>query len=684
MALIVLYVLSILAILLPYEPLKLVGILISICFLPGLCLFAFGRKTIVFRDLILSFLCSIGISSILILAFLYLGVNILHTPRIIIALTGIAILVYLITGWRKKSYAVFHLSVRELIFCLVALLTTLLLSLPVILGGDSMHLSAHSFFHSSITTQILNGTFPPENPGLGGISTSYFWGGNAFLAALSSQLNLHPLKINSILNILSLFMFFCIIYCAAKAFDFSEAYRYFLALAVIGLMRSDAIIMFIAKLLSGNLLSLQETHNLALAPWQVMSVWAWSDKLPLYDARLRFLDKFYNAGFMPLSICLIFAYFLILLLLSKNKFDDRDKKVYLIALSLLVTASIIIYLPLAIVPILHIPIWAGLIFMVSSGTFKEKFREFSYILLPFLIAILLTLPYMLYVKDVIQTYTISPPTGKIQTIGLAPTVRNIIVFWLPFPVIVTGIWLALKRFAFSKLLYFLLTSTILFFGLSVFIEWGGGNSYKFAYILLFFFAFFFVFALLNFLPKISNRWLKGIVTSSIIIVLLSTPFLVEASYFLSSRFRDATYTFSGKHIIFSKDTARNEAYAWIRENTHPDALVMLTYIKTKYWDCAAHDIIYWPTALTERNLFVIMDSYYVMTNPEYRKRTLMREKLFKEPENPEVSSFFESLNRPVYLLVEGEFNELPENFKKEFPLMFHNDRQKVYLIHDKL
>jgi hypothetical protein len=258
------------------------------------------------------------------------------------------------------------------------------------------------------------------------------------------------------------------------------------------------------------------------------------------------------------------------------------------------------------------------------------------------------------------------------------------VFWLPFPVIAAGIWIALKRLAFSKTLYFLLIGTFLILGLSIFLKWGERNSYMFAYILPFFFSIFFVFALSVWLPKIHNRLLKGLITTSIVLLLLYNPISVEKSYILSPRFRDTTYSFSDKHIIFAKDSVKNEAYKWIRDNTPLESLVMLTYTESEAGICPGANEAYEPSALTERSLFVISDGTYVMRFPEYAKRLSIWEKFFEEPQNLQARNYFTSLKRPVYLLVEDDFYGFSENLKKEFPLMFHNDRQKVYLIHDKL
>ena len=342
---------------------------------------------------------------------------------------------------------------------------------------------------------------------------------------------------------------------------------------------------------------------------------------------MRFLHKFYGASAMPLAVCLSFSYLLILLiLLKKNTMDKIDKTVYLISMGLVIMACIFIYLPLSIIPLLHIPLWAGFILLSNHSGFKEKFREASEILIPYAIAVILTLPYLFFIIK-------SGPVGKEQFISLdlySQSIKNLFVFWLPFPVIIAGLWVAIKRLTSSRELLFLLVGTLLCLGLTVFMRLALNNSYKFTYILVFFFAVFFVFALSSWLPSIPNRWLKGFITVTIILILLSNPILVGASYILSYWFRDTTYTFSGTHIMFTNDNYINEIYTWIRENTPPEALIMLTYLDPVQRNRVSlvPEDSYKSAALTERNLFVLKDMNFIESNPEYSKPLSITNKLF--------------------------------------------------------
>ena len=262
----------------------------------------------------------------------------------------------------------------------------------------------------------------------------------------------------SILNLLSLFMIFCISYSAAKFFGFSERYRYLMLLAIIGLMSADAGIYFAVKLFSGNLPPLLNLPELA-HPEKYYQILAFSQNLLTgwHDVRLQFLPKFYNATGMPLAVSLCFSYLLILLLLLKR--NPVNKKAYLVSIGVVITASIITYPLLAIFPLIHAPVWAGFIFLSNNrqNRLKERFLEASEILLPYIIAVLVTLPYLLFV-------TSGGPFVRDKIISLDlyyQSYRNLKVFWLPFPVIIAGIWFAVKRLTFSKTLFFLLIGTLL-------------------------------------------------------------------------------------------------------------------------------------------------------------------------------------------------------------------------------
>jgi len=242
------------------EPFMTIGVFLSICYLPGLCIFTLARKDkLLFEDLVLSFPSSIGISCVLILGLLFLGVNVKYIPVIIHLIAGTAVGICVIKKNKESAFPVVEITRHELFFFLFALLTTLLLSIPFFIGPDRVTIASHVFHHSAIVTQIINGIFPPENPGLGGTIIGYYWGFHGLIAALSIKTGYQQVQIIFILNALSLYIIFCIAYSFAKAFDLPEVYRYLLPLAVIGLMRSDAGLLFLYKLFSGALVPVEES-----------------------------------------------------------------------------------------------------------------------------------------------------------------------------------------------------------------------------------------------------------------------------------------------------------------------------------------------------------------------------------------------------------------------------------------
>lgn len=683
MALIVIYISSLLLILIGIEPLKAVGIILSISYLPGFCLFTLVKsEKIEFEDLILVFPCSIGISSILIFGLLFLNISIHYIPTIIYILTGFAVVFYIITRSVNKPYIHIEVTKSEIIFCLFALLITLLLTIPVLIAPNGEATSSHGFLHSSLVAQVLNGIFPPENPGLGGTSIGYYWGFHTFIAALTTQTHFHQFHIMFVLNVVSFFMVFCISYSFTKLFGLSEGFRYIMPFAVIGLMRSDAGIFFIAKLLSGNLMPVEIMTLSPTPPSDFLETWF--KGVPWYDPRMLFLHKLYNVSGMLSGINLCLAYFMILLLLLRKKLTDN--KIYLVSISNVIIACVLIYPPLAIIPLLHAPIWVSFIFLSQRHSLKEKGREALQILSPYIIAMLLVSPYLLFIMK-------NGSAGQGRTLSLdlyAQSIKNLIVFWMPIPVIISGIWIAIKRFAFSRELYFLLISTLLCFILSVFARLPFDNSYKFNYILVFFFALYFVFALAHWAPLLANRWYKHFIAAGIIIFFLLNSLIIGASYIVSF-FPDAyQYTFSSGHLMYVKDKLKNEAYEWIRKNTPPEALIMLGFTETNM-PCCGFNNNYITAAFAERNLYVIKDKDFTMRNPEYKKRIWFREELFQNPEDPAVIDYFTSLNRPVYLLldenfpdgrfkIEDRFKKFPENPGERFLMVFHNKKQRIYRI----
>jgi hypothetical protein len=641
-------------------------------------MFALIKKdSLKFEDLILAFPGSLGISSSLTLGLLYIGIHVKFISYIIYGIIGFIVLLY-IFKYKKLPSLVINLSDKEVRFIIVAFLMTLIFSIPVI--SERVAISSHGFHHSTIVTQVLNGIFPPENPGLGGTALSYHWGHHTLVAVLSSPTNIHPLRIISLLNVMALFIIFCTAYSTAKILDFPEGYSYLVPLALIGLMRSDAVIFFVNKLLSGNLMGLTHTSLSEMRPSHILQNWVWGGGAFWFDRRLFFLNKFYNANSMPLGISICLSYFLLLLIHLKKIYKHQYNKIYLINIGLVIIACSIIYPPLAIIPLLHAPIWAGFVFLSKRIDFKIRIKETMEILIPYSIAVIIVLPYLL---------SVSSNTGEpvIRIRFWDQSIRNLVAFWLPIPFIIIGALFSFKKFKLKTFL-FLVVSASLCLSLSTFTRVALWNSSKFTFILSFFYALYFAYAVLNLLQLFSNRLLKRIFLACIIIFLLITPILTEASYIISPWFRDETYSFSGKHIIFNRDSKRNEAYTWIRKNTPPEALVVLTYVETSNPDSIAQNSTYEPAALTERNLFVIKD-WYTVPHPEYTKRVTIREKLLSDYSDPDVEGFFESLNRPIYLFVEKQlppvylidevFKKIPDN-PEGFSLLFRNKNQSLYLL----
>jgi len=322
---IILYLASFIFVLIGYQPVTIPGVFFGLCYLPGLALFTLVKKDgLQFEDLILAFPVSVGISALLTLSLLYAGVHVKFIFYILYGIIGFSILLHKVKYTKFPPFSV-KLSDREIRFVIIAFLITLIFSIPVL--SERVSISAHGFHHSTIATQILNGIFPPENPGLGGTALSYHWGYHAFVAALSSPTSLPPLLVMTLLNVMSLYFIFCIAYRTAKYLEFSEGYSYLVPLALIGLMRSDAIIFFINKLSSGVLMDLRQISFPEVRPSEILQSWIWGGGAPWFDRRLFFLNKFYNANTMPIGIALCLSYFFVLLIhLIKRHENEKPKR----------------------------------------------------------------------------------------------------------------------------------------------------------------------------------------------------------------------------------------------------------------------------------------------------------------------------------------------------------------------
>ncbi len=685
MGLIVLYLLSSILVFINIEPFTVAGTFLIICFFPGLCILALARRDkLFFEDIVLAVPCSVGVSGALTLGLLFCGINVKYILTIIQIIVGIAVIICAIAKTRNRVYTAIEINKHELLFCFFAFVITLLLSIPFFIGPDRVTIASHVFHHSSIVTQIINGIFPPENPGLGGTSIGYYWGFHGLIAALTAQTGYQQIQIVFIVNALSLFVIFCLAYCFAKSYNLSEVYRYIMPLAVIGLMRLDAGFLMALKVFSGSLNPIEKITAVPLHPSDILEYWL--KGLSWLDTRLLYIRKFYNVTGMPLALSLCYAYLLLLVLILKRK--RTESSIYIILTAIVIAACFLNYPPLAIFILLHAPLWACYIYLSGHGNPGEKAIEALKLVLPYIAAVLIVSPYIFFV---IKSRGVSS-SGQGSIFGLDfydQSLKNMVVFLFALPVIISGIWIAFKRLSFSREFFFLFIGTALCLGLTVFTRWPFNNSYKFNYIQTFFFAFLFVYAMNGLSSLFAKHWLNRLIKTGIVIMLLLPPFITVASYIGASFYTEYRYIFSGKHFMYAQDTLKNEAYAWIRKNTPQDALIMLSYVETP-WPCCGLNNNYEVAAISERNLYVIKDTDYTTSNPEYAKRVMFRERLFEKPEDPDVADFFTSLNRPVYLLVE---ENLPNRFLVEdrfinwsedpgepFALLFRNDKQRVYIV----
>ncbi len=662
---------------------KIAGTFLCICYLPGLFSYVFIQKdSLEFEDLVLAFPVSIGVSSLLTLGLLYFGVHVKLIAYIIYLITGLALFLYVAKNKKLPSITI-KLSRGEISFIIIAFLMTLLFSIPVI--SERIAISQHGFHHLSIVTGIFNGFFPPDNPGMGSTAIGYHWGYHALVAAISSPADFHPLRVFSVLNIMSLFFIFCIAFRSAKSFGIAERYCYLVPLALIGLMRADAAIFYFQNLITGNFPPVQ---SIASAPHNLLS--SWVSGVSFLDTRLFFMNKFYNANNMPIGLCLIFSFFLIQLLLLEEQIEHKDRKMYLAILAVILIALAITYAFFLIIPLIFVPVWACVLYATQSGSYRKKISESLNLIIPCAIAALIVSPYLLIIASSSNVATAGTSTGEFRFIYVnIQTIKNLIVFLLPSPFIILGFLIAFKRLTLSRRFLFLLSGSLAFLLLSIFLRFRWYNSAKFSYVLSFFFAFLFVFAVQYLLSLLTNKWIKSCFTILFAAFLLAAPIMTEAAYIFSPWFLDTTYAFSGRHVIYAQNKSRNEAYTWIRDNTPADSLLVLPYFDTPYGITIANTISYRPAALSERSLFVVKDVYAYLL-PEYEVRVEIRTQLFENPGNIKVKKYLASINRPVYLLEEDgyedpilegvELDRVPEDSGEELLLVYKNDRQRIYRV----
>jgi hypothetical protein len=103
--------------------------------------------------------------------------------------------------------------VTRITACLLLLLISALLSLPLFLNAD-LQVASDALIHTGIAYAIQRDGIPPRNPFLAGEELPYYWFYNALVASLSSLLRQDPPIIMALLNPLALFSLLIAVYVA--------------------------------------------------------------------------------------------------------------------------------------------------------------------------------------------------------------------------------------------------------------------------------------------------------------------------------------------------------------------------------------------------------------------------------------------------------------------------------------
>lgn len=364
----------------------------------------------------------------------------------------------------------------------------------------------------------------------------------------------------------------------------------------------------------------------------------------------------------------------------------------MVTLTFILIAAAFIYSLFLIIPILHMPIWTVFIYLTNTDNHRGKLKEIWELLFPCIIAAILTSPYLIFLSTG-ETINIGRTSSDALILELykIQVLKNLFVFWLVLPPIIGGIGFALKRLGFSRKMFFILGGAAVCLILTDFLRLPWYDNYKFSFILSLFFALLFVFFLTGFVSLLPRQWIKKITIASSVALLSITPLITETAYIYSPWFNDDTYTFSGNHILFKEEKERNDAYSWIRDNTPKNSLILLPFLSLPYpyWDSVANNNTYRTSAISERAFFVIKD-VYAWTTKGYNERVKIRENIFRNPADSNLIDYLNSLHRPIYLLIEDgytdsflrgvENDEITEDFERNFLLVFHNDKQRIYSI----
>ena len=452
-------------------------------------------------------------------------------------------------------------------------LLPLLIFLPLFyteLTSPTQQVMGHIDIHAGYINQLRFGAAPPENVFVAGHPANYYWLFHAPLAALVELTELPSPQLSALLNLFAIVISFCLLADILVALGLAERRTLWLGFAIVLVYCALNILgppALLSRLLAGDT-EARVTHRLML--------------LPGADRRLHdVMSKMLNFNSMAIAtLCFITA-----LHVSLRFLRDRLDRLGLILLSACVAVC------LAIRPEAALYIVVALLGGLALAGFALCFDKRAHARRPQALVVAtirrlhprflalwlvvsagLTLPLLHYLFNFAQQHEANiwiEPTSYYNALMLLAALP---VF---LPLFLVQTWFAWRERRW--MIWFLQGAGMIGLALAAVLRLPDYGQYKFVFFLSILFALSGLLALKNLARSAGSRLSKfaRLLTICLVALAFAKIVIVKVSNDIDAEQREFGY--DGKHILLLDDFASPErlaAYAWIREQTPFDAVVV--------------------------------------------------------------------------------------------------------------
>lgn len=497
---------------------------------------------------------------------------------------------------------------------------------PLLHSGNQ--LSFHGLFHTSIVHAIQNGFLPPPNPGFYGTPVDTYWHFHLFLAAVVDQANISTLTASAILRVVSLFCSYLLGGLLAHSL-IKRPNPWLVAIFAIFCINLAGPILVIADIPGSNRWQDLINGNMSHPTRAVRAILFGEHRTASGIAKYLNFNAF----------CYTLALWIGSLLITLEK--KRPARLHLITFFIIAGAAISFHVPSAPAFLLLLPSAFYLdLFIHDKQSFKNLLPKIVLIFAPFVIALIVWLPYWLPVLSTHNVSSVDQGIANLITRSPDELLANLKLiagaYWLLLPLLFISPFLG-HRLSSAQIKLLVIAFGCL--GLSFLFQVLDGNQYKFA-LLAAVPVGVSVVVILELLPQLPKQVNRIILPLGLILAMLNSSFFT-IGHLRSAWWTDTSLTSNGRYL----DYQQSDIYAFIRDNTPETAIIIEPLVAI---DKSLVGAVGQRASYFRKSTFGYYDDL-----PDYEQRKTMVKRLLKPGTNKQ--PYFELLRNTIgtetYLLL---------------------------------